>query len=172
MIGPASVGKSTVGVLLAEKLGYEFVDIDKEFCKRVGLIPEVVKSEGYASYCEKNSKLTDLLIAENVQKTVFATPSGYLVHEESPQLVEKHIKVIGSGISVLLLPGPDPDAEVDTIVARQVSRWRDVEPDNERQRFLARFEKYKKHGDIKIFSKELSEVIVEEILNKIGGLSG
>jgi len=57
MIGPASVGKSTVGVLLAEKLGYEFVDIDKEFCKRVGLIPEVVKSEGYASYCEKNSKL-------------------------------------------------------------------------------------------------------------------
>lgn len=93
-VGPASVGKSTVASLLAERLGYKFVDVDKKFCERIDLIPDVVRNEGYPVYCEKNSKLVDELIMENPQKTVFATPSGFLVHEGSPHLVKKHIGVI------------------------------------------------------------------------------
>lgn len=166
-IGPASVGKSTNAELLAHKLGHKFVDIDEEFCRRVELIPEYVNSKGYPAYCEANSKLTDELINENPEATVFATPSGFLVHGESPHLIEKHLEVIGWGISVLLLPDEDPHKGVEIIVTRQLSRWNDIEPEKERQRFLSRFDKYKNYGDIKIFSMENPEIITDMIIQKL-----
>lgn len=166
-IGPASVGKSTAAALLASKIGYGFVDIDREFCKRIALIPNYVHSKGYPAYCEANSALTDELINEHPRATVFATPSGFLVHEQSPHLVEKHLGLITTGISVLLLPDTDPRKGVDVIVARQVSRWSDVKPEQERQRFLSRFEKYKHYGDVKIFSMEQPESIVGMIEEKL-----
>lgn len=169
-VGPASVGKSTNAELLARKIGCKFVDIDKEFCRRIELIPVYVNSKGYPAYCEANSKLTDELISENPEATVFATPSGFLAHEESPHLVEKHIKVIRSGVSVLLLPDEDPYKGVEIVVARQISRWNDIEPEKERQRFLSRFAKYRNHGDIKIFSMESPEVITDLIVQKLSGI--
>src|SRR6266481_3851584 len=106
-IGPASVGKSTIGKLLADSINYHFIDIDGEFCKRIKLIPDYIHASSYAAYCEANSKLTDELIKENPERTIFATPSGYLVHEDSPHLIKKHLTVIREGISVLLLPSED-----------------------------------------------------------------
>jgi shikimate kinase len=166
-IGPASVGKSTIGKLLAESINYHFVDIDKEFNKHIKLIPDYIRASSYAAYCEANSKLTDGLIKENSERTVFATPSGYLVHEDSPHLVKKHLNVIKGGISVLLLPSEDATEGVDTIVQRQLNRWNDVRAEEERERFLARFDKYKNYGDIKIYSLEQPEVIAKKILNKL-----
>lgn len=166
-IGPASVGKSTVANLAAEQLGYTFIDVDQEFCERIGLIPDVVKSEGYPAYCEKNSELVGDLVRENPSNTVFATPSGFLVHEDLPHLVEKNLLITKSGTSVLLLPDTDPHAGVDTIVARQMIRWNDIDADTERRRFLSRFEKYKNYGDIKIFSSEQPNMICNMVLAKL-----
>ena len=163
-VGPASVGKSTIGQLLSLEIGYGFIDVDKEFCERIALIPDVVRNEGYAAYCEKNSNLVDVLLGENPENTVFATPSGFLVHEDSLHLVEKHLNVIKSGISVLLLPDKDPLKGVETIVQRQLSRWDDINAATEKERFLRRFEKYKQYGDIQIFSMDKPEVIVKHIL--------
>jgi shikimate kinase len=164
LVGPASVGKSTAAELLAHRIGYRFVDIDREFCRRLEPIPLCVREKGYPAYCEANSALTDRLVAEYGEGTVFATPSGFLVHEGSPHLVEKHLRLIEGGISVLLLPDVDPQKGVDTVVARQLARWDDLNAETERRRFLERFEKYRNYGDIKIFSLEEPEVIVESIL--------
>ena len=166
-IGPASVGKTTVGKLLAQKIGYDFIDIDKVFCERVALIPDYIKVKGYAGYCETNSSLTDSLIEEHPTGTVFATPSGFLAHEDSPHLIKKHLNVISCGISVLLLPSPDPLNGVDAVVQRQSQRWKDVTPEIERERFLARFGKYKDHGDIKVFSLESPDLIADAICGEL-----
>jgi shikimate kinase len=167
LVGPASVGKSTTAELLAKEIGYAFIDVDLHFCKRVGMIPEIVKNEGYAAYCEKNSRLVDELVKENPERTVFATPSGFLVHEDSPHLVAKHLNLISNGVSILLLPHEDPLKGVDTVVARQVHRWNDVDTEKERTRFFSRFEKYKNYGDIKIFSMEPPGRIIEMILKEL-----
>ena len=166
-VGPASVGKTTVGELLAEKLNYKFVDIDAEFRKRIALIPDYVKSKGYVEYCEANSILTDKLIEENQERTVFATPSGFLVHDYSPHLIEKHLNMLKNYISILLLPHRNPLEGVDLIIKRQADRWGDVKPEVERTRFLERFEKYKNYGDIQAYSQESPEIIAEEILSKL-----
>jgi shikimate kinase len=166
-IGPASVGKTTIGKLLAKKIGYSFVDIDKEFCERIELIPKYIKTNGYAGYSEANSLLTDTLIQENPTSTVFATPSGFLVHEDSPHLIDKHLETIRKGISILLLPSDNPTEGVEVVVQRQLNRWNDTHEESERNRFLERFEKYKNYGDIKIFSLESPTLITELISQKL-----
>jgi shikimate kinase len=167
MIGPASVGKSTIGKLLAQKIGYRFVDIDLEFCRQIKLIPDYIKEFGYVGYCGANSGLADKLIKKNPVRTIFATPAGYLVHEAAPQFAKKNRRAISEGISVLLLPSEDPIRGVHEIVRRQLLRWDDAKENEEREKFLVRFEKYKKYGDIKIYSLEKPEVVTAKIMSEL-----
>jgi shikimate kinase len=166
MIGPASVGKSTVGQLLAEKIGYHFVDIDMEFCRQIKLIPDYINEFGYVRYCETNAELAEKLIKENPAKTVFATPAGYLVHETAPHVAKKNLAVIKEGISILLLPSEDPSLGVGEIVRRQLYRWNDTEESEERKKFFARFGAYNRCGDIKIYSLEDPEIITTKIVSE------
>src|ERR1019366_10562520 len=136
LIGPASVGKTTTGRLLAQKLGRRFVDVDFRFCEQIGLITDYICEFGYEAYCEANSKLVDDLISEYPASTIFATPSGFLVHESSPLLVEKHLGVIGSGLSVLLLPSADPEESADMIVQRQLDRHPHMDAPSQRARSI------------------------------------
>jgi shikimate kinase len=167
MIGPASVGKSTVGELLAGKIGYHFVDIDMEFCGRIQLIPDYINEFGYVSYCEANAELVDELLRENSARTVFATPAGYLVHETASHVAEKNRGTISGGISVLRLPAEDPDRGVQEIVRRQLYRWNDAKEHKEREKFLARHEKDKNYGDIKIFSFEGPEIVAAKVVAEL-----
>lgn len=167
LIGPASVGKSTVGELLAENLGYKFIDIDKEFCSRIALIPDYIKAKSYGEYCQANSDLTKMLLDENPHKTVLATSSGFLVHENSPHVVDRNLELIRNYISILLLPGRDPQKYVDIIVQRQLDRWDDCEAGEEKERFLIRFKKYQQYGNIQIYSNEESPTIVLKIVEEL-----
>lgn len=170
LVGPASVGKTTNAALLAKKLGRTFIDVDLEFCNRIALIPDYVQTNGYAGYCEANSALVKDLLTEYPSGAVIATPSGFLVHENLPDIVAKNLNLIKEHVSVLLLPGHDPKEYVDTVVQRQINRWSDCEVENERKRFLERFEKYKAFGDIKIFSNENPEIIVSKIIFELNNI--
>jgi shikimate kinase len=166
-VGPGSVGKTTVAQLLADALGYEFIDVDREFYARIAPIDSILETEGHAAYREKNSLLVDELVGEHRENTVIATPCGYLANQNYPHLAQKHLDVIKTGISVLLLPDQDPDAYVDVIVARQLARWNNLDAVEEKNRFLKNFQVYKNHGDIQILSMEEPETIVDMILDKL-----
>lgn len=168
LVGPASVGKSTTGKLLAQALGYRFVDIDLYFCDRIALISDYIRQHGYAAYCERDSELADKLVVEFPHSTVFATPSGFLIHEDSPHLVQKHLKLIGDNAqSVLLLPSSDPKTSVDMVVKRQLGRWPEMKADVQRERYIARHAKYKDYGDIKIIGTYPPEQVVKRIVRQL-----
>jgi shikimate kinase len=58
LIGMPSAGKSTVGVLLAKRLGYKFVDVDLVIQERTGkLLKEIIADEGMDGFLAVENRI-------------------------------------------------------------------------------------------------------------------
>ena len=56
LIGMPAAGKSTVGVLLAKRLGYSFIDVDIVIQEEEGkLLKEIIKEQGLDGFMDANS---------------------------------------------------------------------------------------------------------------------
>jgi shikimate kinase len=167
MIGPASVGKTTTGRILAALLGRRFIDIDYRFCEQIELIPRYIDQFGYPAYCQANSQLVDSLLSEFPSNTILATPAGFLAHEDSPELVRKHLSVIASGVSVVLLPSTEVEAGVEVVVERQLARYPELDADSERERFKRRFYLYRDKGDIQVVTNGSPTYVANHIVRQL-----
>lgn len=168
LIGPASVGKTTIGNLLAKRLGYTFLDVDESFCSKLGNIGSYIKMKGYDQYCKANAEITKTLSRDTQEPTIFATSSGFLAHTHLPEVIKENTQTLRAGFSILLLPSSNPIQNVDMIVERQLARWDNLNERKERQKFLERFDLYSQYGDLKILTDKKPEEVVKEIIeNKI-----
>lgn len=82
LIGPMGAGKTTIGRLLAQELGLEFVDSDQVITERTGVdIPTIFEFEGEAGFREREAAaLDDLSQREGV---VLATGGGAVLREDN-----------------------------------------------------------------------------------------
>lgn len=168
LIGPGGVGKSTSGKILAQKLGYELVDLDMKFMNQVGHIGSFIESFGYEKYAYRNSKLFYSLLASSNENAVFILSSGFLVHKGLEELISKHARVLKTnGISILLLPSKDINEAIEIVTKRQINRGFGLVEEHERRKIEERYIKYLKFGDIKIFSQDKPEIIAEEMFNSL-----
>ena len=89
LIGMPGCGKSTIGKLLAEKLGKAFVDADEELVKTFGMnIPAIFSAEGEAGFRKKETAV----LAELGKKAglVIATGGGCITKEENYPLLHQN----------------------------------------------------------------------------------
>lgn len=90
LIGMPGVGKSTLGVLLAKKLGYEFIDSDILIqAREKRMLKEIIAKEGLEGFLEIEAEVNATVDIENV---VLAT-GGSVVYKERAM---KHLKKIGT----------------------------------------------------------------------------
>lgn len=88
LCGFMGCGKSTVGKLLAKKMGVSFIDIDTEIVKEEGKdIPSIFAQDG-EEYFRKLELAKVNQIAKGEQSAVVATGGGCLVNEQC-QIVAK-----------------------------------------------------------------------------------
>jgi shikimate kinase len=168
IIGPGGVGKSTSGKILAERLGYELIDLDIEFMNRVGHIGSFIESSGYLKYARKNSDLFYSLLNSSNENTVFVLSSGFLVHKNLDDLIFKHANTLkNNGISILLLPSKDINETIEIIVNRQLDRGFGLKEFRERKKIKERYVRYLDFGDIKIFSQEEPERIADKMFKNL-----
>jgi len=171
LIGPGGVGKSSSGKIIAQKLGYELVDLDMEFIHQVGHIGSLIESLGYEKYANRNSELFYSLLTDSNENTVFVLSSGFLVHKGLEELVSKHAKTLKTnGISILLLPSKDINEAKEIVTKRQIKRGFGLKESHERKKIEERYAKYLKFGDVKIFSQDKPEVIAELMINELNKL--
>lgn len=80
LIGPAGAGKTTVGKLLAEQLGLQFIDTDAEIEERSGVdISWIFDIEGEEGFRAREEKLIQELTACN--GVLLATGGGAVLRE-------------------------------------------------------------------------------------------
>lgn len=88
-IGMPAVGKSTVGVIVAKRLGYRFVDTDILIQEEEGkLLKDIIKEKGIDGFLEVEDHINAKV---NTKKTVIS-PGGSVVYCKNAM---KHYKEIG-----------------------------------------------------------------------------
>ena len=96
LIGMPGAGKSTVGVILAKVVGYEFVDPDLLIQKQEGkLLSEIIAEKGEEEFLRIESRVNEEL---DLSSSVIA-PGGSVIYE--PEAM-KHLKKIGKVVYLKL----------------------------------------------------------------------
>ena len=102
LIGMPGCGKSTVGRLLAERLGWAFLDVDAEIERAAGMkLWQINEQEGFAGLAARESAANESLACT---RTVVA-PGGSVVYHDAAM---RHLKNLGR---VIYLDVPPPVLE-------------------------------------------------------------
>lgn len=89
LIGMPAAGKSTIGVIIAKRLGYQFVDVDLLIQEKEGkLLKDIIAERGIQGFLEVEDQVNAGL---HVERTVIS-PGGSVVYCENAM---KHFKKIG-----------------------------------------------------------------------------
>lgn len=92
-MGPMGAGKSTVGRLLAEQLGYTFCDSDHEIEARTGAtIPMIFDIEGEQGFRQREAQVIDELT--QLPQIVLATGGGAVLRPDNRKLLRSRGFVI------------------------------------------------------------------------------
>jgi len=96
LIGMPAAGKSTVGVLLAKRLGYSFVDVDIVIQEQEGrLLKEIIEKEGQDGFLAVENRINAGL---NVRHSVIA-PGGSVIYGKEAM---EHLKEISTVVYLKL----------------------------------------------------------------------
>lgn len=106
IIGLMGAGKTSIGNMLAEELGYDFVDSDDAIVKREGRsIPEIFAQSGEPHFREvERDVIQDLM--RDTKPHVIGTGGGAFMNDQTRQVIKK------TGLSVFL------KADLDVLVKR------------------------------------------------------
>lgn len=96
LIGMPGAGKSTIGVVLAKVLGYQFLDSDLLIQKQEKRrLSEIIEEEGHKGFKDVENRVNASIEAEN---TVIATGGSVVYCEEAME----HLKSIGTVVYLKL----------------------------------------------------------------------
>jgi shikimate kinase len=123
LIGPGGAGKSTVGAVLAARLGRPFLDLDREFEQRRGDIGAFIGAHGYEAYARENVEVY-LELAPLLPGSVAALSSGFMVYPPSvhPAYPALTAEVARGRTTFVLLASLDREECVTETVRRQLGR--------------------------------------------------
>ena len=158
LIGMPGVGKSTVGVILAKVLGYQFVDADLVIQQQEGkLLREIIEEVGTDGFIQVENRVNAGL---KCSKTIIATGGSVIYGQEAME----HLKEIGT-VVYLEVSFPTLEKRLSDIKGRGVVL-------KEGQTLYDLYEErtplYEKYADVRVSEEGLSvEETVEQLVNKL-----
>ncbi len=162
LIGMPGSGKSTIGVLLAKRLGLGFVDTDLLIQKAEGVsLCELIEARGMNAFCEIECEHNKTL---DVSDTVIATGGSVIYYDCSM----RHFQVSGT-IVYLYLPEPELYQRLGDLKQRGVV----LEPGQTLvDLYKERTPRYERWADVTVDLSGLGhEECVEAIIEKLAGHS-
>jgi len=158
LIGMPGVGKSTLGVVLAKELGFEFVDADLLIQKREKrLLKEIIADEGVDGFLKIEN---DVNASITSTKTVIATGGSVIYGAEAME----HLKKIGT-VVYLKLDYETLDSRLGSLKGRGVVL---KDGQNLKSLYDERIPLYEKYADVTVDEGGLGlEETLDAVLEKI-----
>jgi shikimate kinase len=155
LIGMAGAGKTTVGKKLAEKLGFEFIDIDEIVVTKEGAsLPKIINKIGEKAFIELEEKYT--LALGKIKKSIIS-PSGSSVYSSCAMNFLKEI-------STIIFLDVDYKIIEERILCRKDNNIIGLKEKGIKRLFLERHKLYEKYAD---FSIQINSSDAEEIADRI-----
>lgn len=163
LIGPMGAGKTTLGRLLASKLGRQFIDSDAYISEAAGMdIKTIFSREGEDGFRQRETRALRELA--NLHSAVVATGGGAILAQENRKLLKKN------GTVVFL--HPDTDVQLHNLTQSSDTRPLLSGADDLRKTLqklnAARLPLYQQTADLTVsVNNDTSEQIVEKIIHLI-----
>ena len=151
LIGMPFSGKTTVGKLLSEQMGKDFIDTDEELEKEIGSIPEYIKEHGEKPFRDRESEIIKKITA-TTRGAVIATGGGAVLREENVRALRENGRLYYLDRSVNLMK---PDETRPLSSSKKALR----------RRYNERKEIYAKACDKRIINNAEPEKAVNKIIN-------
>ena len=138
LVGPMGVGKTTIGRVLADQLGLEFFDSDREIEANTGAdIPWIFDVEGESGFRAREVKMIDELTRR--KRIVLATGGGAVLDPKNRKRLAKRGQVVYLRASIRqqvertsrdknrpLLQTADPEKKIRELMKIRDPLYRDV----------------------------------------------
>lgn len=156
LIGMPGAGKSTLGVVLAKRLGYRFVDTDLLLQEGTGmLLSDLIERRGIEGFIEEENKL---LAGLRCSHHVIATGGSAVYSEQGMENLKKLGRVVFIDIDMAELPKRlHTDLFTRGVVIRSGSTLQDL--------YDERRPLYQKYADITVNTVGLSTLEAVELLS-------
>ena len=103
LVGMPGCGKSTIGRVLAQKLGRKFVDLDEVITEKAGCpIPEIFAKQGEATFRQMEHDCLDEI--SKLSGLVIATGGGTVIREDNRRLLKQNSETVFLRRDISLLP--------------------------------------------------------------------
>ena len=162
LIGMPGVGKSTVGVILAKVMGYQFLDADLLIQEQEGkLLREIIAEAGTDGFIEVENRVNASI---DCSKTIIATGGSVVYGQEAME----HLKSIGT-VVYLKVPFSILEKRLSDIKGRGV-----VLKDGQTlyDLYMERTPLYERYADVSISEEGLGvEQTVELLIEKLQSLN-
>ena len=140
LIGMPGVGKSTVGVILAKELGYQFIDADLLIQKQEKrLLREIIAQEGVDGFIQIENQVNASI---ETDRTVIATGGSVVYGREAMEHLKKTSTVVYLKLSYQALKKRLGNLKNRGVVLREGQTLRDL--------YKERVVLYEKYADIVI----------------------
>lgn len=149
LIGMPSCGKTTLGLLIAEKTGREFVDTDKLVEQADGrTIPEIFAEEGESSFREKERE--QVKIASQKENAVISCGGGAVMDERNVECLKRNgfFVLIKRSLGLLSTEGRPLSKDEHTLKNMEKTRM----------------PVYEKIADVTVINERNPELVSDEII--------
>lgn len=125
LVGPRSVGKSSIGKIMAKSLGWTFIDLDEHMnhvLNKHGGIGGYTQKHGWNNYMKVLHKELKKLLASLKNRKVVLDCGGGTISSDFPEselnahLLKRHSKI------VLILPHEDEERGLQILLERERNR--------------------------------------------------
>ena len=151
LIGMPGAGKSTVGVVLAKRIGYRFVDSDLVIQERYGrLLHELIEEQGVEGFWKIENEVNASL---ELQRSVIATGGSVIYGREAME----HLRSMGT-VVYLKLPVEEVMERLGDLYARGVTMMPGQTLEDLYEERVPLYEKYA-HRVIECQGKQIREIV-------------